>query len=128
VPMEIYVIERAPRSVSLGASYDTTEGIQANVSWEHRNLFGGAEDLKVVATGGTSDNSLSTTFRKPDVWLTNQDFVTSLIFDDQNYKAYDSIEQTGAVGFERHFDPTLSGGLSLEAQHARVDEKVDYRT
>jgi len=128
VPMQIYVIERALRSVSVGGSYDTTEGISANVSWEHRDLFGGGEDLKFTATGGTSDNSLSTIFRLPDVWASNQDFVASLILDDQNYNAYDSIEQKGEVGFERHFDPTLSGGVSLEAEHARVNEKVDYRT
>jgi len=128
VPMQVYVIERAPRSVSIGASYDTTEGISANVSWEHRNLFGGGEDLKFTATGGTSDNSLATIFRLPDVWTDNQDFVASLILDDQNFKAYDSIEQKGQVGFERHFDPTLSGGVSLLAEHARVDEKVDFRT
>lgn len=128
VPMQIYVIERAPRSVSVGGSYDTTEGISANVSWEHRNLFGGGEDLKFTATGGTSDNSLTTTFRLPDVWADNQDFVTSLILDDQSVKAYDSIEQKFQVGFERHFDPTLSGGAAIEAEHARVNEKVDYRS
>jgi translocation and assembly module TamA len=128
VPMQIYVIERAPRSVGVGGSYDTTQGISANVSWEHRNLFGGGEDLKFTATGGTSDNSLSTIFRLPDTWADNQDFVASLIFDDQNYKAYNSIEQKAQVGFERHFDPTLSGGASILAEHARVDEKVDFRT
>ena len=128
VPMQVRVIERAARSVSVGASYDTTEGISANLGWEHRNLFGGGEDLKVTATGGTSDNSLSTTFRRPDLWSDNQDFVASLIFDDQTVKAYDSIEQKGQVGLERHLDPTLSGGFSILAEHARVDEKVDYRT
>ena len=128
VPMEIEVIQRAPRSVTLGASYDTTEGIEANVGWEHRNLFGGAEDLKFLATGGTSDNALSTVLRVPDLWLPNQDFITSLTFDDQNVKAYSSIEQKGEVGFERHIDPTLTAGVALEAEHARVDEKVDYRT
>jgi len=128
VPMQVYVIERAPRSVSIGASYDTTEGISANVSWEHRDLFGGGEDLKFTATGGTSDNSLATIFRLPDLWADNQDFVASLVLDDQNFKAYDSIEQKGQVGFERHFDSTLTGGVALEAEHARVNEKVDYRS
>lgn len=128
VPMQVYVIERAPRSVSVGGSYDTTQGISANVAWEHRNLFGGGEDLKVTATGGTSDNSLATIFRLPDLWSDNQDFVSSLILDDQNVKAYSSIEQKGQVGFERHFDPTLSGGASILAEHARVNEKVDFRT
>jgi len=128
VPIEARVIERAPRSVSLGGSYDTTQGISANVSWEHRDLFGGAEDLKITAMGGTSDNGLSATFRRPDLWTVNQDLVTSVIFDDQSYKAYDSIEQKAQLGLERHFDPTLTGGASILAQHARVDEKVDFRT
>ncbi|HEV2673505.1 MAG TPA: BamA/TamA family outer membrane protein [Aliidongia sp.] len=128
VPMQVKIIERAPRSVGVGGSYDTTEGISANVSWEHRDLFGGGEDLKFTATGGTSDNSLSATFRRPDLWSDNQDFIASLIFDDQSVKAYDSIEQKAQVGLERHFDPTFSGGASILAEHARVDEKVDYRT
>jgi translocation and assembly module TamA len=128
VPMQARIIERAPHSLSVGASYDTTLGVSANLSWEHRNLFGNAEDLKIVASGGTSDNALSTTFRRPDVFQDNQDFVASLIFDDQNYNAYDSIEQKAQVGFERHFDPTLSAGVSILGEHAHVDEKVDSRT
>ena len=112
VPMQVYVIERAPRSVSVGGSYDTTEGISANVSWEHRNLFGGGEDLKFTATGGTSDNSLATTFRLPDVWSINQDFVASLVLDDQNFNAYDSIEQKGPSGVRAAFrcDPDRRRG------------------
>ena len=128
VSMQVKLIERAPRSVSVGGSYDTTQGISANVSWEHRNLFGGAEDFKLTATGGTSDNSLSAVYRQPDFWTTDQFLVTSVILDDQSYKAYDSIEQKAQLGLERRFDPTLTGGASILAEHARVDEKVDFRT
>ena len=128
VPMQLKLIERAPRSVSVGGSYDTTQGISANLSWEHRNLFGGAEDLKVTAMGGTSDNGLSVIFRRPDFLTDNQNLIASVVFDDQSYKAYDSIEQKAQLGLERHLDPTLTGGASILAEHARVNEKVDYRT
>ena len=127
VPMQVRIIERAPRSVGVGASYNTTQGISANVSWEHRDLFGGAESLKVTATGGTTDNSLNTTFRRPDLWRTDQDLVASIAFENQNVDAFRSIDQKAQLGLERRFDPTLTGGASILAEHARVDEKVDTR-
>jgi translocation and assembly module TamA len=127
VPMQIRIIERAPRSVGVGASYDTTEGIAANLTWEHRDLFGGAEDLKITATGGTSDNGLSATFRRPDLWATNQDLVASISLDNQNVDAFRSIDQKIELGLERRLDPTLTVGASILAEHARVDEKVDTR-
>ncbi len=77
VPIDINLTERPLRTVAAGGSYDTSLGIEANASWEHRDLFGYAEDLTFTAKGGQSDSSINAKFVRPDMVWVDQDFVAS---------------------------------------------------
>ena len=47
VPVTIELKERAHRTVRTGLSYYTDEGLGTTFGWEHRNLFGAAEELNI---------------------------------------------------------------------------------
>lgn len=67
VPVTFRVREQKLHAVSLGASYSTDLGIETNVSWMDRNLFGSAQQLTLSlgATGlGSSGSSRTATFGK----------------------------------------------------------------
>ncbi|WP_230530175.1 autotransporter assembly complex protein TamA [Microvirga roseola] len=49
LPIFIEVTERLPRVVGFSARYSTTDGPAVRGYWEHRNLFGGAERLRLEA-------------------------------------------------------------------------------
>lgn len=49
LPIFVEVTERAPRLVGLSARYSTIDGPALRTYWEHRNLFGGAERLRLDA-------------------------------------------------------------------------------
>ena len=50
LPVEIAVVEAKHRSIGFGADYSTDEGIGGEVFWEHRNLLGRNEQLRLGLT------------------------------------------------------------------------------
>ena len=127
VPIEVKLTERLPHSISVGGAYDTSLGIEANVTWEDRNMFGEAEDLKITALGGQSNSGLTATFTKPDTFFYQQDFVTTLTFENELQDAFRALQQEIQTGFLLHLTPTETAGYSFSAEHARIDEKTDFR-
>ena len=89
-PMEVDVTERLPRSIAAGASYASTEGIAFNASWEHRNLFGEAEDLKFSIVAGQEDKAITGEFRKPDIFGVGWDFLSTATVGKEDANAYTS--------------------------------------
>ncbi|HVJ53922.1 MAG TPA: BamA/TamA family outer membrane protein [Aliidongia sp.] len=127
VPMGVGLAERPLHSLGVGAAYDTTEGISGTLSWEDRNIFGQAEDVNVVAQGGTTTDHLIVNFRRPDIFADKLDLVSNLTLQSVMDPAYDAVQQTVRVGFENRLTPQLTGDVSIQAEHARLNEKIDYR-
>jgi translocation and assembly module TamA len=126
--MLIKLKERARRSLTFGGAYDTGQGLEATFGWEHRNLFGHAEDLKTGATVGQSKNAVEVDYRQPDFGATNRDLVASVGFDNEILDAFHTIEQDASIGIDWHLDPMLQFQVSALAAHARVNEITDSRT
>jgi translocation and assembly module TamA len=122
VPMLIDLTERPPRSVSAGASYASTEGVSVNASWEHRNLFGDAEDLKLSLIGGQEESAARAEFRKPDYWGKGWDLVSSLAAVDEHAIAYTSKRARlfGGVEYKGFNQIALGGGIAFE--HGLIDD------
>lgn len=127
VPMGVGLAERPLHSLGVGASYDTTDGISGTLSWEDRNIFGHAEDLTVIGQGGTTSDHLIVNFRRPDAFGDKLDFISNLTLQSVIDPAYDSVEQIVRAGIEDHLTPQLTADASLQAEHARLNEKIDYR-
>jgi translocation and assembly module TamA len=127
VPIKVKTTERPLHSVGIGASYNTTEGIAGNLSWEDRNIFGHAEDLSITGRGGTTTDGLVTKFRIPDALAYRFDFISNVTIEKLIDPAFDSTHELAAIGLEDHFTQHLVGDFSLEAEHGRLNEKVDYR-
>lgn len=127
VPMGVGLAERPLHSLGVGAAYDTTTGLSGTLSWEDRNIFGEAEDLNVTGQGGTTQDFLIANFRRPDFFADKLDLISNVTLQSVTDPAYDSVEQLARLGVEFHFDPTFVGDASIQAEHARLNEKVDYR-
>ncbi len=61
----VEVTERPPRTLQAGASYGTDVGPGVTASWEHRNVFGGAERAYVRAAAAQPQQTLEGVFSKP---------------------------------------------------------------
>jgi translocation and assembly module TamA len=122
VPMAVDVTERLPRSVAIGGSYASTEGISANSSWEHRNLFGEAEDLKFGILVGQEDSALTADFRKPDIFGVNWDLVSNITINKEDAIAYTSEGEQFSTGFEYKGFHQIVIGMGLSLGHATITD------
>lgn len=127
VAMRLRLVERPLHTAGVGAAYDTNLGLEGNLSWEDRDLFGAAEDLSWNARGGRSDSGLTLKFRRPDMLWYRQDLVTNVSLDNELVEAFRGLHEEIDVGFEQHFTPQLTGSYEIEAEHARINEKIDTR-
>jgi len=96
-PVTVTVAERARHVIGAGFNYSTDEGFGTNVYWTHRNLFGGAEQLRLTGTVsriGENDVTdmearLNANFRKPDFLTMNQSLILDASLIRERPDAYD---------------------------------------
>jgi translocation and assembly module TamA len=121
-PMLVDVTERLPRSIAAGASYASTEGVAFNGSWEHRNLFGEAEDLRFGIVVGQENSAATADFRKPDIFGVDWDLVSNITVNKENAVAYTSKGERFATGFEYKGFHRIVVGFGLSLEHATIDD------
>jgi translocation and assembly module TamA len=104
VPVAFEVSEGPPRSVGVGLYYSTDEqGPAGSLSWEHRNLFGSAESLRIRVEGSRIRQLADVEVRKPAFLELNQSVVGNLRFDRNDTDAYEGLTASGFAGIERQF-------------------------
>ena len=123
--MDIDATERPHRTIGAGVGYNTSQGAAAKVYWENRNLFGNAEYLRLSATGGQQVYGVNANFRRPDLLVTDQDFLATAEIADYTPTAYHSRRALATFGVERRFDRMVTGGIGLQLEKADVEELAD---
>jgi len=106
----LQVAEERRRRYGIGLEYSTVEGPGIDAFWLHRNLFGGAERLRVEATWtsiggdftGGEDYSLSARFTR-----------TSSFGPDTDFYVFGELEQLNEPNFN-------SSSASIEAGYTRI--------
>lgn len=122
LPVTFLVSERPRRALGVTGAYETRNGPTATVFWEHRNLFGAAERLRLEGSvGRTSQSSSGNSFnarvganlRSPWIFGRNMTLVIDTAAIRERLLAYDRDAITGAVSIETKPDPrlTLAGGV-----------------
>ncbi|MDB5643745.1 MAG: hypothetical protein JWN07_3062 [Hyphomicrobiales bacterium] len=129
LPLFVDVTERLPRVIGFSARYSTKDGPGVRAYWEHRNLFGGAERLRIEGDvtlapriDGTEIRSIkdftlndlgarvSASFEKPALGGTRND----LLID-----AYGVRERVGDNRFGGYTN--RAGGATLAIRHRFTD-------
>ncbi len=120
--MDLHLIDAKPRRFGFGAEVSSTDGAMLSAFWMHRNLFGGAERLRIDgevssidgATGGT-DWILRGDFRRPGTYHPDVTFFTTAELEHLEEPDFDSESAEVTLGFERIVSPelTVSGGAGV---------------
>ncbi len=124
--MEIETTERAHRTIGAGLAYNTSEGAGARAFWENRNLFGGAESLRLTLDVGQQKKDVSANFRRPDWLATDQDLLATAEIGDDTPVAYHSRYSRLSSGLERRFRPDLTLGAALSIEKANVVQEANF--
>ncbi|MGY4800493.1 autotransporter assembly complex protein TamA [Teichococcus aerofrigidensis] len=139
LPMTFTVVERPLHAVGFGAAYETRYGPTVSAYWEHRNLFGGAERLRLEAevnrlgtTGDTSDTGgkIGASLRTPWFLGRNQTLTFDIAALRERPDAYDRDAFTLGALLERTWSPRLSYGFGPQIEFSRVTQDgvtTDYQ-
>lgn len=136
LPIEVRVGERLPRFVGFSAKYSTTDGPATDVYWGHRNLFGGAEQLRLEAQ--LSAASIDTVngrsrahakdklgyhiggnFLKPGIFTVKDDLVIEAAGLKEITKTFTRHGFIGSVDVKRTFSDELTGQVGVDVEWAR---------
>ncbi len=131
LPIDIDVTERDRRFIGFGANYSTNDGAGATAYWGHRNLFGGAERLRLDADiSGIGENAwseinygLSADFAKPDFLTQEQTLHANLgVVQEYDEDTFDKKAATASLGLERRLSDILSVSFGGEAEISRITD------
>jgi translocation and assembly module TamA len=125
------LIEEAPRRLGFGAEVASLEGVTLSGFWMHRNLWGGAERLRIegeVAQIGAQssgiDYKFGVTYDRPATLHPDMTMALALRLarvDDKD-QDYDSLEIGGE--FRRIFSDTLTGRAGLYYRALEVRDSL----
>nr|WP_046861821.1 autotransporter assembly complex family protein [Microvirga massiliensis] len=147
LPLTVDVTERPPRLFGFGVQYSTIDGPGARVYWAHRNLFGGAERLRLDATVSATDSArsgapthkefdwsdiggrFSASFLKPALWGSRNDLLIDGYVYREVTEGYTARAVGGTAAIRHRFTDRFSiqGGIEAErGQASDVLGRIDY--
>lgn len=136
LPLSFVVQERLPRRFGIGGTLSTIDGAGVEAFWQHRNLFGRAERLRLDARVGGIRDSLSPdeltyrvglTFVKPGVFTPDTDFTASLTGLRETTDIYTRTSVSAQAGFTHIFNDHLSGRLLFGVSHDKFEDAIGTR-
>lgn len=130
LPIQVTVTERKRHLVELGASYATDLGTGLNASWQHRNLFGNAEQLTLSGAfrfGGSAairpSYDVTARFVKPDFLRRDQALDVKATALQRSLKAYDQTAMIATATISRKLSPHWTVGLGLLGEIAEITQE-----
>lgn len=118
IPVEINVVERKMRSIGGGLDFSTAEGPGGNAFWEHRNLFGAGERLRLGMDVSSLEQGVSAEFKKPQFLERKQSFVADAHAKNNDTDAYKGSTIDSFVGIERPLGENWSASLGVTAEYS----------
>ena len=131
LPLTFEVAERPRRAASVTAAWSTDLGGSVGATFQHRNLFGRAEQLNLSAAatqlGGSATRSpgydVNAGLIKPDFLARDQSLQFTLRAVKEDLDAYDRTAFIGGVALSRKFSRTWTASLGLTATQSRVAQE-----
>lgn len=116
------------RRISYGIELASREGMDLSVAWMHRNLFHGAERLRVEAAlrnlGGTEDvdGRLGIRLDRPDRLGPDDSIFYTFDLEQLERTHYSVSRSSIGIGARRVFSSNRYAELALTAMYARADD------
>ena len=128
LPLDFDMTERPRHAVGFTAAFSTDLGASAGVTFQHRNLFGEAEQLNLGAAvtqlGGSASRgqgyNVTASLLKPDVWARNQNIQVNLQAIKENLDAYDRTAELAGVTLSRKFSQSWTASAGVQGQESHI--------
>jgi translocation and assembly module TamA len=104
VTMQVHQDAGPPRTIAGTAGYGTGEGMRAEASWTHRNLFRPEGALIVSGVAGTKEQGAGVTFRRANAGRRDRTFEVQAEARHSKFDAFDAY--TGRIAARMAYDST----------------------
>ncbi|MFM6852995.1 MAG: autotransporter assembly complex protein TamA, partial [Sphingopyxis sp.] len=119
VDMAVNLTPAPLRTIAGALGYSSGEGVRAEVSWEHRNLFPPEGALIVRGVAGTQEQLASVTLRRNNYRVRDMVMTLQALASHQSREAYDArttllsarLEQTTTLIYQKLWSWSLSADL-----------------
>lgn len=122
LPVTITVTERDHRTIGLGVSYKTDEGPGIGISWEHRNLFHGGEQLGFSAAYSDYTVTGEAGFLEPFFLRNDQTLRLSAKLAEDTPDAYTSKYIKTGMGLRRDLSEGFYVGAGIDYKASKVTQ------
>ena len=140
----VEVHEKQTATFSLGAGFNTNNGIQGNITYEQRNFditntpddvrdilsdrafIGAGQTFRISFEPGTEVTNASVLFSEPDLFDQPLSFTTEGYYHDLYREAWDEARAGGRFTFGKRFNYVWSSSLELRAEDVDVHGIEDY--
>lgn len=153
LPIDAEITDRKPRVVGLSARYSTLDGPALRAYWQHRNLFGGAESLRLegdlFVPPRTNSRPLDNlrdfeladlggrfraSFIKPGLYGTRNDLLLDGMVERDNtggdiFGGYSSKRTMGSAAIRHRFTDTFSVQFGITGERGTTSDSlgtIDY--
>lgn len=134
------LVENEPRRLGFGAELSTEDGLGLSAYWLHRNLFGGAERLRLdgeisgIGTGDLEENAaagidaaLDLRYSRPATFTPDTTAYAALGAEYRDDPAF-TLSTIGAeFGVEHQFNRRLTGSLGLGLTYYDIEDPFGDR-
>jgi translocation and assembly module TamA len=121
VPIRAEIRERKHRTIKSGVGYKTDEGLGVNLSWEHRNILGRDESLKLSGLASEIALAVEGRFRRPEFLRSDQALLLNIRLAEDSPDAFKSRNINSMAQIERK----LTKGMDLSAGLAFRVSKIE---
>ena len=124
------VAELAPapsRTVGGALKYDTDFGPGVQAQWEHRNLTGRGDQLRLLLPLWQDLQEFIATYRLPFFLRNDQDLIARAALQHEDTDAYEWTAATGAIGVERRLSRRWRGSLSVMGEGGSLQDPGESR-
>lgn len=124
----VELTEAPPRTVGGALKYDTDFGPGVQAYWEHRNITGRGDRLRLEAPIWADLQELVATYRLPFFMRRDQDFTARAAYRHENTDAYELTSYLASAGIERRFTPRWTGAVAVYAEGGEMKDPDESMT
>mgnify|MGYP002350024871 FL=1 len=121
-PVRVEVTEGPQRTVGGGLRYDSTLGPGVLAFWEHRNLLGEGERLRLELPVWDKRQEGKASFRKPSFLRPDQELLAESWVRNETSDAYDQQAAFASVGLARDLAPGWRAGAGVSTEGGRIED------